>query len=72
MARRQRDPAKEKFWRRALARFRSSGLSVRAFCDRELLSEPSFYAWRAELARRDQQQRPGQGPGVRQRPRFVV
>jgi hypothetical protein len=52
MANRQRDPAKEKFWRRTMAQFRASGLNIREFCERELLSEPSFYAWRAELARR--------------------
>jgi hypothetical protein len=56
----------------ALARFRSSGLSVRAFCDRELLSEPSFYAWRAETGPAcSAKRRPGQRPGVPQRPRFV-
>jgi len=53
MANRQRDPAKERFWRRAMARFRASGLKIRDFCEREVLAEPSFYAWRAELARRD-------------------
>jgi transposase len=28
---------------------------VRAFCERRRLSEPSFYAWRRELAKRDAQ-----------------
>lgn len=27
----------------------SSGLSVRAFCKKESLSEPSFYGWRRKL-----------------------
>jgi transposase len=32
-----------------LARWRRSGLSVRAFCRAEGVSEPSFYAWRRKL-----------------------
>ena len=53
MANHQRNPAKEQFWRQALARQRASGLSIRAFCEREGLSEASYYQWRRELARRD-------------------
>lgn len=52
MANRVRDLAKEASWRDAFARFAASGLDVRAFCKLERLSEPSFYAWRRELARR--------------------
>lgn len=48
-----RDADKERFWRGCVARWRSSGLSVREFCRREALSEPSFYSWRRELARRE-------------------
>jgi hypothetical protein len=33
-----------------------SGLSVRAFCQRRGLAEPSFYFWRKEVARRDAEQ----------------
>ena len=51
----QRDLAKERQWRRILRRWRSSGLSVREFCDWQGLSEPSFYAWRRELAKRDRE-----------------
>jgi len=50
-----RDRGKERFWRRAIRRWQRSGLSVRAFCAAEALSEPSFYGWRRELARRDQE-----------------
>jgi hypothetical protein len=39
-----------KRWRERLARWRSSGLSVRRFCLREGVSEPSFYLWRKRLA----------------------
>ena len=55
--------AKESFWRAHLARQPRSGLSIRAYCARHGLSEPSFYAWRTELARRDAEHR--------QRPAFV-
>jgi len=33
--------------------WRKSGLSVRAFCIEQELSEPSFYAWRRTLAQRE-------------------
>jgi hypothetical protein len=38
-----------------LREWRRSGLSVRDFCDWQELSEPSFYAWRRELAQRDRE-----------------
>jgi hypothetical protein len=50
-----RDPAKERWWRRLFTQFQRSGLTGRAFCARHRLSEPSFYAWRRELARRDRE-----------------
>lgn len=50
-----RDPAKERHWRRMVRQWRSSGLSVREFCDWQALSEPCFYAWRRELAKRDRE-----------------
>src|SRR5262249_41783858 len=37
--------------------WRRSGLSVRAFCAQQQVSEPSFYAWRRCLAEREQQLR---------------
>jgi hypothetical protein len=54
----RRDPAREKFWRRALRDQRRSGLSVRDFCRREGLKDWTFRWWRQELARRDQQSAP--------------
>lgn len=54
MANSKRDQVKEQFWRRTVARWQGSGLTVRAYCAEHGLSEPSFYAWRGELARRDQ------------------
>jgi transposase len=36
-------------WQRVLGRWRRSGLSVRAFCQVEGVSVPSFYWWRRKL-----------------------
>ena len=47
----QRDRAKEGFWRRMIRQQARSGLSVRGWCRRHSLSEPSFYWWRRRLAR---------------------
>jgi len=54
MASSKRSVEKEEFWRLALAEHANSGLTVRAFCQREALSEASFYFWRRELRTRDQ------------------
>jgi hypothetical protein len=51
----QRDRTKERHWRRIVRQWRGSGLSVREFCDWQALSEPSFYAWRRELSKRDRE-----------------
>ena len=48
-----RDPAKERYWRRLLSQWRRSGQTGRDFCADHGLSEPSFYAWKREIARRD-------------------
>jgi transposase-like protein len=48
-----RDPHKEQHWRRLIQLWKNSGLTVRAFCARHHLSQPSFYAWRRELQQRD-------------------
>lgn len=48
----RRNADKQRFWQGCITRWRNSGLSVREFCRREALPEPSFYAWRRELARR--------------------
>lgn len=50
----QRSSSKERFWRRMVRRCNRSGLSVRAFCEEQGLSQPSFYAWRRTLAARDE------------------
>jgi transposase-like protein len=45
-SRKQPNAEKEQFWRLVFDEHFSSGLSVRAFCRQESLSEPSFYSWR--------------------------
>jgi transposase len=50
---RSRDESKEQQWRRWIAQWQTSGLSVAAFCARHGLAAPSFYAWRRTLQRRD-------------------
>ena len=54
-----RSAAKEACGRERLQNPAGSGLSVRAFCRREGLSEPSFSAWRRELDKRDRQRSAG-------------
>jgi transposase-like protein len=49
----QRDRQRERFWRDAMAAWQASGLSVRQYCRRHGLAEPSFYHWRHELQQRD-------------------
>jgi hypothetical protein len=53
-SRRQTDKAsnreqKRRFWRRTIDQWRRSRLTVRAFCERRGLSEPSFYYWRRRV-----------------------
>lgn len=53
MARGQRDPVLERQWRERVARWASSGLSVREFSRQQGLSEASLYFWKRELQARD-------------------
>jgi transposase len=53
-----RDACKERFWRRVVRQWRTSGLSVRAFCEQHDLPQASFYGWRRTLAERDAKPRP--------------
>jgi hypothetical protein len=41
-----RDARKEQQWRRWIESWRTSELTVGAFCARHGLAQPSFYAWR--------------------------
>ena len=57
----KRSATKERFWRRAVKRREKSGLSVRAFCEQQGLTESAFYFWQRELRKRDAQNA-GAGP----------
>jgi transposase len=46
---RRPDSALHDLWRQRLRRFERSGLSAVAFCAKEGVSAPSFYAWRRRL-----------------------
>ena len=50
---RGRDLGKETLWRERIREQLASELTVRGYCLREQISEPSFYAWRKELSKRD-------------------
>lgn len=49
----KQDQTKQQFWRRMVGGQARSGLSIRAWCRKHSLREPSFYWWRAQLARTD-------------------
>ena len=53
MANSKRSTGKEEFWRLTLREHQQSGLTIRAFCQREGLSEPSFFAWRKRIENRN-------------------
>lgn len=40
---------KERYWEDMLNRQAASGLSIRRFCAKQGISQPSFYAWRRRL-----------------------
>lgn len=49
-----RDPKLERRWRDLIARWKRSGVTVSDFCIDQGVSIASFYAWKRELAARDQ------------------
>ncbi len=50
-----RDSDKELYWRKTIADWKKSGLSIRAFCQKHDIVETSFYAWRREITIRDRE-----------------
>lgn len=63
MAKHVRDLGLERQWRRRLREWQRSGMTGRDFCRQHSLSEPSFYGWRREIARRDREQATTPTPG---------
>ena len=55
VGRASRGVEREQFWRGQIEGQVASGLSARQWCQREQVSEPSFYAWRRKLAQRDRE-----------------
>src|SRR4051812_26527036 len=53
MPNRRPDPARERLWRKRLARWKASGLKVRDFCEREGVTPTAFAHWRKEISGRD-------------------
>ena len=53
-----RSGERERFWRELVEGQQRSGVSIRQWCHRRGVSEPSFYFWRRELAHR------GAGPQI--------
>ena len=49
----QRDPLRERFWRRTIADQAQSDLTIQAYCRRNSLNPATFRFWRQELARQD-------------------
>jgi hypothetical protein len=48
-----RSVEKERYWREVIDGWRRSGGSVREWCSKRHVSEPSFYSWRRVLTERD-------------------
>ena len=55
MSKKGRAAQREEFWRKAVRRQEHSGLSVVDFCQQEGVTASTFYYWRREIQRRDDQ-----------------
>jgi hypothetical protein len=62
-----RDPKLEQFWRTMVAKWIKSQLTIRDFCRKHRLQEPSFYHWRREIASRDNKPIPTQASSTTKR-----
>lgn len=62
---RQKSAETETRWREIVERQAAGGESVRSFCAREGISQPSFYSWRKRL--REMQDEGGRTPPAAQR-----
>ena len=60
---RKKNTEKELHWRKMVDRQADSGLSIRQFCEKEGISQPSFYAWRKRLVESQTNARRARKPG---------
>ena len=54
-----RDAVKERYWRKLIRRFESSGLGARRFCDKVGVPQHRFHWWRRRLRWRDHREAAG-------------
>lgn len=67
-----RSTEKEQFWRDVIGGFDPQRTTIRQWCAEHGVSEPSFYAWRRELKRREETQAPAEKrPASVRQPRRV-
>ncbi len=59
-----RDDRKESFWRKHVESWKLSGLSKRAYCISQNLSQSSFNAWNREIELRDREKIPSANANV--------
>jgi hypothetical protein len=67
-----RSVEKERFWQEVLKEQAKSGLTVKAFCQQQGVSVPSFYAWRRKLMERNSDARGPQDDSPRMVPVTVI
>ena len=58
---RKKSLEKEQYWQELVNRQSGSGLSIRQFCAKERISQPSFYAWRKKFRERRDDGRASKG-----------
>jgi transposase-like protein len=66
-----RSAEKADFWKLVVVEWQESGLSVREFCKKNGLTEPSFYSWRRELKKRENEAGKKQSKDIKQTPVFI-
>lgn len=71
MPRHFRDSKLEQFWRRHLSQQSASGLTIRDYCRKHALQEPSFYVWRRTISERDQAAHPSRDATPATQPAFL-
>ena len=59
---RKKNTERELHWRKIVDRQAGSGLSIRQFCAKEGITQPSFYAWRKRLGERKPDDRRARKP----------